>query len=84
MAILLFTGFLSYLVFLVAIALAFFLRFERRMLKLLEVSAPLVRNSGVNGTRLLHERIATPALMLLAMPNTTAKTAHRILAILKN
>ncbi|MEN8600298.1 hypothetical protein [Microbacterium rhizosphaerae] len=84
MAIILVAAFLSRLVFLLAIALAFAPGYERRMLKLLEVSAPLVRKSGVIGTRRIHERIAAPVLMVLAMFHTTAKTARRILAILKN
>lgn len=68
--------------FLLAVALAFVPQCKHRMLKLLEVTTPLIRKSSVYGTRRLHERIAVLPLMVLAMIPSTAKTARRILTIL--
>lgn len=52
------------------------------MLKLIKAAVPLVRKSGLIGTRRIHERVALPPLMLLGMIPSTAKTARQILAAL--
>jgi hypothetical protein len=73
---------LARLLFFLALALAFVPRWKQRMLKLIKVAVPLIRKSGLIGTRRLHERIAVPPLMFLAMIPATAKTARQILAAL--
>ncbi|MEV4689063.1 hypothetical protein [Microbacterium sp. LWH3-1.2] len=73
---------LARLLFFLAVALAFVPQWKQRMLKLIKVAAPLIRKSGLIGTRRLHERIAVPPLMFLAMIPATAKTARQILATL--